>query len=98
MPNTQKVSKLRNFPTAADPDEVQRPYRLWDSKAKEEMRWAYFKNLRHAHSRALNEAAWARGDTTIELFDIRNGGLRGQYFRHGDQIKFWRSHHKVEET
>jgi len=92
------VRQLRDFPVAEDADEVVRPYRIWDSKLKEEVRWAYFKNLRHAHMRALSEAAWADGNTVLEVFDIRNGGLRGQYHREGTQIKFWRSHHKVEES
>ena len=86
----QRVQKLRDFPVAEDADEVKRPFRLWNTRDKEQVQWAYFKNLRHAHMRALCEAAWSRGDSVFEVFDIRNGGLRGQYQRHGDQIKFWR--------
>lgn len=91
------VTKLRDFPQADDPDEVKRPYRIWDSEEKKAIPHAYFLNLRHAHTRALSEAAWARGDTALEVFDIRNGGLRGQYFRKGQDIQFWRSSHPVEE-
>lgn len=92
-----KVHKLRDFPVAEEVDDVKRPYRIWDSEAKTQVPHAYFLNLRHAHTRALSEAAWAHGDTALEVFDIRNGGLRGQYFRKGQDIKFWRSSHAVEE-
>jgi hypothetical protein len=97
MAAAQAVTKLRDFPVANDPDHVLRPYRLWDAKEKRDVRWAYFKNLRHAHMRALCEAAWSKGDSVFELYDVRNGGLRGQYHRHGQEIRFWRSHHAVEE-
>lgn len=93
-----KVTTLRDYPRADDPDQVKRPYRLWDSKEKKNLQWRCFKNLRHAHMGALTEAAWTKGDNTIEVYDIRVGGLRGQYKRHGDQIKFWRSNHHLEES
>ena len=92
------VHALRDFPVAEDADEVKRPYRLWDSKEKTQVNHAFFKNLRHAHMRALCEAAWSKGDSVFEVFDIRNGGLRGQYKRHGQEIQFWRSTHHLEET
>jgi hypothetical protein len=92
-----QVTNLRDFPKAEDPDQVKRPFRLWDSKEKTNVQWAYFKNLRHAHMRALCEAAWAKNDTTFEVYDVRVGGLRGQYKRHGADIKFWRSSHHLEE-
>src|SRR5262245_43247349 len=94
----QKVVPLRDFPVAEDPDEVRRPYRLWDTKNKSGVQWAYFKNLRHAHMRALCEAAWSKGDSVYEVYDIRNGGLRGQYKRVGQHIEFWRSAHALEES
>jgi hypothetical protein len=97
MTKLAAVSPLRDFKVAEDPDEVKRPYRLWDSTQKAEVRWAYFKNLRHAHMRALCEAAWSNGDSVFEVYDTRTGGLRGQYRRHGQDIKFWRSSHAIEE-
>src|SRR5262245_52364576 len=96
--NVKPVVKLREFPVAENIEEVKRPFRLWDSVLKREVRWAYFLNLRHAHMRALCEAAWSNGDSTFEVYDTRNGGLRGQYKRHGQDIKFWRSHHHLEEA
>jgi len=97
MRHSAAVHKLRDFPVADEADKVRRPFRLWDSKEKTEVRWAYFKNLRHAHMRALCEAAWSKGDSVYEVFDIRNGGLRGQYKRVGPKIEFWRSGHHLEE-
>jgi hypothetical protein len=92
-----QVTRLRDYRVAEDPEEVRRPFRLWDSKEKTEVRWACFKNLRHAHMRALCEAAWSKGDSVFEVFDIRNGGLRGQYKRVGKHIEFWRSTHPLEQ-
>ena len=97
MKQLAAVQKLRDFPTAEEADEVKRPYRLWDSTKKSQVQWAYFLNLRHAHMRALCEAAWSNGDSVFEVFDVRTGGLRGQYRRHGQDIKFWRSTHPVED-
>ena|SRR5262245_35467508 len=92
-----KVQPLRSYPVAKEPDLVERPFRLWDSAEKQQVNRAFFKNLRHAHMRALCEAAWSRGDSVYEVFDIRNGGLRGQYQRVGKNIEFWRSHHALED-
>jgi hypothetical protein len=97
MQKLATVAKLRDFPVADNAEEVKRPYRLWDSNKKGEVRWAYFKNLRHAHMRALYEAAWSNGDSVFEVYDVRTGGLRGQYRRHGQDIKFWRSTHPIED-
>jgi hypothetical protein len=47
--------------------------------------------------RALCEAAWSTSDTVFEVFDIRNGGLRGQYAKKGQHIQFWRSTHHLEQ-
>lgn len=92
------IKQIREWPVASNDEEVKRPYRLWDAKEKKQVQWAYFLNLRHAHMRALCEAAWSRNDSVFEIFDIRNGGLRGQYQRHGQEIKFWRSSHSLEEV
>jgi hypothetical protein len=90
---TVAVKKLRDLPVDRD---TSRPFRLWDASEKKPVRWACFKNLRRAHMRALYEAAWSKGDTTFEVIDIRNGGLRGQYKRVGKHIEFWRSTHNVD--
>lgn len=97
MQKLASVQSIREFDVAEDGEKVLRPYRIWDAKEKREVLHAYFKNLRHAHIRALCEAAWSKGDKVFELFDRRNGGLRGQYQRIGQQVKFWRSHHALED-
>jgi hypothetical protein len=98
MQPLRAVTPLRDFPTTDVPeDEVKRPYRLWDTNDKKQVNWAFFKNLRHAHMRALCEAAWSTSDTVFEVFDIRNGGLRGQYAKKGQHIQFWRSTHHLEQ-
>lgn len=98
MEPLKKVTKLREFPVPTGDGEVQRPFRLWNAADKKQVQWAYFKNLRHAHMRALCESAWSKADAVFEVFDIRNGGLRGQYHRRGQDIKFWRSSHPLEES
>jgi hypothetical protein len=93
----ENVRQLRGYRIAEEPDDVKRPYRIWDAKGKAEVRWANFLNLRHAHLRALSEAAWSKNETTFEVFDVRTGSLRGQYIRKGSSISFWRSHHPIED-
>lgn len=89
----------RNFPVKEKgADDPARPYRLWDSTENKQVRWKCYLNLRNAHDGALHEAAWSDGSTVIELFDIRNGGLRGQYKRIGNSIEFWRSKDKLEDN
>jgi len=79
-------------------EETKRPFRLWDSEKKETIPHAYYKNLRRCHMRALYEAAWSKGNTVVEVIDIRTGSLRGQYKRVGKHIEFWRSSHNVDTT
>lgn len=94
-----KVVNLRDFPVAdKPPEEIKRPYRLWNTREKAQVKWAFFLNLRHAHMRALCEAAWSNTDAVFEVFDIRIGALRGQYRRVGQNIQFWRSNHHLEDN
>lgn len=98
MHKLSNVAPIREYIREGEDDDVKRPYRIWDSKEKREVLHAYFKNLRHAHMRALCEAAWSKGDKVFELFDKRNSGLRGQYKRVGQHITFWRSTHELEDN
>jgi len=98
QPLKQVVTPLRDFPIAEPDDEVKRPYRLWNTREKAQVQWAWFKNLRHAHMRALCEAAWSTTDAVFEVFDIRTGALRGQYAKRGQHIEFWRSSHHLEDN
>ena len=62
------------------PDSV-RPFRLWDATARAQMRWRYYADKHRAHNAALIAARWSKVSVTIEVFDIRNGKLLGQYTR-----------------
>jgi len=93
------VRALRDFPLSErDPDEIKRPYRIWSSKNKANVRWKCYKNLRHAHSGCLLECAWSDGDDVLELYSCVTGALYGQYQRDGKTIKFWRSNHSLEDS
>lgn len=65
-----------------------RPYRLWDAKEKQPLRWRYYSNPRRAHLGALIEARWAKVGTVVEVFNAENGRLLGQYRRTPDSVVF----------
>lgn len=69
------------------PDSL-RPFRLWDAKARTALRWRYYADKRRAHIGALIEARWAAIGTSVEVIDIRNGKLLGQYTRRVDTVAF----------
>jgi hypothetical protein len=84
------VIKLR--PTAypiAEIEDPKRPYRLWNARLKEQMRWRYYSNPKHAHLGALIEARWGEIGTVIEVFDSRTGALLGQYKRTPTSVAFF---------
>jgi sarcosine oxidase delta subunit len=68
--------------------ETVRPYRLWDAKTKKLMPWRNYMILRHAHMGALVESRWSEVGKCIEVFDIRNGKLKGQYTRTLSSVDF----------
>jgi hypothetical protein len=65
-----------------------RPFRIWNALDKQQLRWRYYSDKRHAHIGALIEARWAAVGTTLEVFDIRTGRLMGQYTRKVNTIAF----------
>lgn len=69
------------------PDSV-RPFRLWDANKGVQLRWRYYTDKRRAHIGALVEARWAAVGVTVEVFDIRNGKLLGQYTRRPTTVAF----------
>jgi hypothetical protein len=77
--------KRAEYPRSESPI---RHFRLWDAKSKQEMRWRYYGDLRHAHIAALIEARWADVGTTIEVYDCRNGRMYGQYTRKPTTVAF----------
>lgn len=65
-----------------------RPYRLWNAQEKAPMRWRYYSDPKRAHVGALIEARWAKIGTTIEVYNVTNGRLLGQYTRRVNHIDF----------
>jgi hypothetical protein len=65
-----------------------RPFRLWDAKQKQQLRWRYYSDRKHAHIGALIEVRWSEIGTTIEVFDTRTGRLLGQYTRKVNTVTF----------
>jgi hypothetical protein len=84
------VIKLRptQFPVSQIED-PKRPYRLWDAKTKQQLRWRYYASPRHAHLGALIEARWGEVGTVIEVFDSRTAALLGQYRRTPTSVAFF---------
>ena len=69
-------------------EETSRPYRLWDPKAGVYLRWRYYKFPRNAHLGALIEARWAKPGFVVEVVDVRNSNLLGQYKRTPTSVVF----------
>ena len=65
-----------------------RPFRLWDARHKRLVPSRAFKFKERAHMGALIECRWAAVGHTIEVFDISNGKLLGQYTRRVNRIDF----------
>lgn len=70
-----------------DKDSI-RPFRLWDSVAKRNLRWRYYSDSRRAMNAALIEVRWSKVNETIEVYDCRNGRLLGTYKRSLNHIEF----------
>lgn len=68
--------------------EAQRPFRLWDSKNKRNLRWRCYKTARRALNAALLEARWLDVGATIEVYDVRTAKVHGVYKRHLHTVSF----------
>lgn len=71
-----------------DRGEAARPFRLWDSVNRKNLRWRNYADSKRAHLGALIEARWAPIGTTVEVYDCRTQRLLGQYTRRVDSIRF----------
>lgn len=69
-------------------EETVRPYRLWDAKARAQVRYRYYSDLKRAHMGALIETRWAQVGTTIEVFNAHSARLLGQYTRGVNAVRF----------
>lgn len=68
--------------------ETQRPYRIWDAAAKKHCIGRNFKHMNNAHDRALLMLRWGKVGLALEVYDITNGSLLGQYVRKAGSISF----------
>jgi hypothetical protein len=87
---TNVVLKLRetHYPIA-EIEEPRRPYRLWNAKEKQPLRWRNYSSPRNAHLGALIEARWGEIGTVIEVYDSRTAALLGQYKRTVHSVAFY---------
>ena len=69
-------------------DVTKRPFRLWNPKLKAEYRWRYYADWKRAVNAAFIELKWSAIGTVIEVFDVRNGKLLGQYKRTLTSVTF----------
>ena len=77
---------MATYPVRADV--AKRPFRLWDAAKKAELRWRYYADWRRAVNAAFIELKWSAIGTVIEVIDIRNGKLLGQYKRTVSSVTF----------
>jgi len=76
------------YPKLENGNECVRPFRLWDAREHEMVRWRYYAYPRNAHLGALIEARWAVPGVVIEVIDIRTAKLLGQYRRTPTTVAF----------
>lgn len=69
-------------------EDTKRPYRLYDAKKKENLRWRYYGDSTRAHNAALIEVRWAKVNEVIEVYNCVTGRLLGVYKRNLDHISY----------
>ena len=72
----------------AEEAESPRPFRIWNAKEKEYLRWRCYRYIRNAHLAALVELRWSEQNTTLEVMNNDTGKLHGQYTRLIDSVRF----------
>lgn len=70
-----------SYPRIDNGEEIARPYRLWNPKESELVRWHWYKYAHRAHDRITSIMRWMQPGTVIEIIDYRTGRLIGQYKR-----------------
>jgi hypothetical protein len=71
-------------------EETSRPYRIWDCKAKQDVRWKYYADPKRAVMGALLTAAWGEVGIKLEVYDTTNGKCYGIIYRRVKSIDFVR--------
>jgi hypothetical protein len=82
------MSAVIDLKPATVPDTV-RPFRLWDAKTRTHLPHRMFAVRINAHKAALWLATIARVGTTIEVYDVRNGQLLGQFTRKVNDVQIY---------
>lgn len=80
------VTSRVGFPLIED---TLRPFRLWDAEGKRYVRWRIYANRINAHKAALWEAGISKVKVTIEVYDVRNGMLLGQFTQTATGVKIY---------
>ena len=65
-----------------------RPFRLWDANRKKQIPRRCYGSERNAMNAALIEIRWSKIGETIEVFNITDGALSGQYTRKVSSVTF----------
>ena len=66
---------------------MKRPFRIYDSKTKKNLRSRCYSIFRNAHVSALIHCRWGKVGDVLEVVDT-NGGMYGQYKRGVSGITF----------
>ena len=65
-----------------------RPFRIWNAQEKKDERWRYYGHALNAHWGCLKEMLWVKPGITLEVYNVSNGRLYGQYTRTLTGVKF----------
>jgi hypothetical protein len=68
---------------------MERPYRLYDAKANEFLRWRCYKHHLNAHRAALNAIRWAKVGAVIEVVNHQSGRALVAYRLHATGHISW---------
>lgn len=71
-----------------DKEAFSRPYRIWDSNGKCDVRYRYYTHSKRAHMGALIECKWAKPETVYEVYNVNTGKVLGQYKRMISSVVF----------
>lgn len=68
--------------------EAKRPFHVYDARAKKFLRWRFYAHKVRAMRAALWLAKWMPIGMTLEVIDVRDGRLHGQYTRRVAHVEF----------
>lgn len=65
-----------------------RPYRFYNASIKKWVAYRYYTHKINAMNQALILCKWMPIDSVLEVVDVRNGRLHGQYHRRVNHVEF----------